>query len=94
MTRARSPTTTFGPTVTASMRANAPNVATVLTTIATVALRFLLQQTESAPRALFHQLPPRLLLCVLLTAPVFRVVRRLLRRRGMLERTAEVRLLG
>jgi rod shape-determining protein MreD len=69
-------------------------VATVLTTFATVALRFLLQQPESAPRALFHQLPPRLLLCVVLTAPVFRVSRRLLRRRGMLERTAEVRLRG
>jgi rod shape-determining protein MreD len=69
-------------------------VATVLATLATVALRFVLQQSESAPRALFHQLPPRLLLGVLLTAPLFRLARRVLRRRGMLERTAEVRLLG
>ena len=35
-----------------------------------------------------------LVLDVLLTAPLFRATRRLLRRPGTLERTAEVRLLG
>jgi rod shape-determining protein MreD len=69
-------------------------VATVLVSFATLALYFLLQQPVSAQRVLFHALPGRLLLDVLLTAPLFRLTRRLLRRRGMLERTAEVRLLG
>jgi rod shape-determining protein MreD len=79
-------------------RAHAPYlsvaVATVLVAFATLALFFLLQQPVSAQRVLFHALPGRLLLDIVLTAPLFRIVRRLLRRPGMLERTAEVRLLG
>jgi rod shape-determining protein MreD len=69
-------------------------VATVLVSFATLSLYFVLQQPVSAQRVLFHGLPGRLLLDVLLTAPLFRIARRLLRRQGMLERTAEVRLLG
>jgi len=79
-------------------RAHAPYlavaVATVLAIFATVALFFLLQQPLSTQRMLFHALPGRLVLDVLLTAPLFRATRRLLRRPGTLERTAEVRLLG
>jgi rod shape-determining protein MreD len=69
-------------------------VATVLVSIATLALDGLLQQPAFAQRVLFHELPGRLLVDLLLTVPVYRVARRFLRRGGTLERTAEVRLLG
>jgi rod shape-determining protein MreD len=69
-------------------------VATVLVSVATIALYFVLQQPVSPQRVLFHGLPGRLVLDVVLTAPLFKLARRLLRRQGMLERTAEVRLLG
>jgi rod shape-determining protein MreD len=69
-------------------------VATVLASIATVALHALLQHPLFAQRELFHSLPGRLLVDLALTVPVYRLSVRLLRRAGTLERTAEVRLLG
>ena len=69
-------------------------VTTVLVAFGGLALYFLLQQPASLQRVLLNELPGRLLFSLLLTVPVYRLTRRLLRRQGMLERTAEVRLLG
>jgi rod shape-determining protein MreD len=68
-------------------------VATVVVSIATLALEFLLQQPAYGQRVFVH-LPGLVLVDVALTLPVFRLCRRALRRGGSLERTAEVRLLG
>jgi rod shape-determining protein MreD len=69
-------------------------VMTVLVAFATLALYVMLQQSISAQRVLLHELPGRLIFDLVLTAPLFRIAVRLLRRESLRERTPEVRLLA
>jgi rod shape-determining protein MreD len=78
-------------------RAHAPYlsiaVVTVLYQVGLLVVRFVLG--ESAPAgALFTSLLPAVIFNVLLTAPVYAVVRRLLRPQAPVELSAEVQLLG
>jgi rod shape-determining protein MreD len=78
-------------------RAHAPYlsiaVVTVLYEVGLLVVHFVLG--ESAPaRAIFTSLLPAVVLNVLLTAPVYAVVRRLLRPQAPVELSAEVQLLG
>ena len=66
-------------------------VVTVLVAFGALALHFMLGQNAPARVVLVDALPPSLLLNLLLTAPVFALCRRLLRRE---ERVPEVQLLG
>jgi len=79
-------------------RTHAPYLSVAATTLlvafSTLAVYVVLQQPISAQRVLVHELPGRLLLGILLTAPLYRIVSRLLRRAPSHERAAEVRLLA
>ena len=66
-------------------------VVTVLVAFGALALHFMLGQNAPARVVLVDALPPSLLLNLLLTAPVFALCRRLLRRD---EGVPEVQLLG
>jgi rod shape-determining protein MreD len=69
-------------------------VASVAVPVVTLVLDLMLQEPVFVQRVLFHALPARLVVDVAFAWPVYRIARRLLRRGGSLERTAEVRLLG
>jgi rod shape-determining protein MreD len=79
-------------------RAHAPLLAVLVVTIAVafagLGLHFLLGEEVSARRALYETLLPSLGLNLLLGAPVYALVRSVLRRATPSERVAEVRLLG
>ena len=78
-------------------RAHAPFVSvavvTVLAAFGTLFLHFMLAETVDGARA-FGSLPATVALNVLVTAPLYRLVRRALRPTELSERAREVRLLG
>ena len=79
-------------------RAHAPllsvAVVTVLYQLGALMLHFMLGQAAPARLVLLDSLAPTVFLNVLLTWPVYALVRRVLRRPEWSERTQEVRLLG
>jgi rod shape-determining protein MreD len=79
-------------------RAHAPylsvGVVTVLYAIGALIVHYMLGDPVVGRTVLLDSLPPSLLLNLLLTAPVYAVVRRLLPPASTLERTTEVSLLG
>jgi rod shape-determining protein MreD len=78
-------------------RAHAPflsvGVITVLASVGTLVLHFMLGENVSA-RGLLASLPATIVLNVLLTAPLYALVRRVLRPPDWADRAREVRLLG
>jgi rod shape-determining protein MreD len=79
-------------------RAHAPllsvAVVTVLYQVGALVLHFMLGQTAPARIVLLNSLVPTLALNLLLTVPVYGLVRRLLRPQEWTDRAQEVRLLG
>ena len=79
-------------------RAHAPfvsvAVATILVQLGALILHYLLGDDVSAKTVLVTTLPPKVLLNLLLTLPVYAVVRRLLAVGAPVETVTEVRLLG
>ena len=69
-------------------------VATVLVQLGALILHYLLGDTVSASTVLLHALPAKVLLNLLLTLPVYALVRRLLALASQPETATEVRLLG
>jgi rod shape-determining protein MreD len=69
-------------------------VATVLVQLGAMILHYLLGDTVSARRVLLEALPPKVLLNLLLTLPVYALTRRLLALASTPEGATEVRLLG
>ena len=69
-------------------------VATVLVQLGALILHYLLGDTASASTVLLHALPAKVLLNLLLTLPVYALVRRLLALASQPETATEVRLLG
>ena len=79
-------------------RAHAPflsvGVVTDLYALGALVLHFVLGESAPARAVLVEGLPPAIVLNLLLTAPVYAVVRRVVRPLGWGERAQEVRLLG
>jgi rod shape-determining protein MreD len=69
-------------------------VATVLVQLGALILHYLLGDTVSASTVLLHALPAKVFLNLLLTLPVYALVRRLLALASQPETATEVRLLG
>jgi rod shape-determining protein MreD len=69
-------------------------VATVLVQLGALILHYLLGDDVSAKRVMLEALPPKVLLNLLLTLPVYAAVRRLLAVGARVETATEVQLLG